>query len=94
LERIQFIEKKLGKKEKTTNGYESRIIDIDILFYDNQEIDTENLTIPHPMLHLRKFVLEPLNEIAPTLNHPKFQLTITQLLNNCKDYHKVELSIK
>lgn len=92
LERILDIEKKLGRKKRTKSGYESRTMDIDILFFDNQEIATKNLIIPHPLLHVRRFVLEPLNEIAPTLIHPKLQLTINELLEKCEDQHEVALA--
>ncbi|MBQ2878962.1 MAG: 2-amino-4-hydroxy-6-hydroxymethyldihydropteridine diphosphokinase, partial [Bacteroidaceae bacterium] len=59
-----------------------RIIDIDILLYDNAIIETPRLTIPHPRLHERQFVLQPLSTIAPALVHPKTGESISQLL--CK----------
>ena len=58
------VEKKLGRKEKTGNDYESRIIDIDILFFGDLTINQNNLTIPHPLIKKRLFVLEPLLEIC------------------------------
>ncbi|MDR3327547.1 MAG: 2-amino-4-hydroxy-6-hydroxymethyldihydropteridine diphosphokinase [Prevotellaceae bacterium] len=62
----QKIEKILGRTTKSINGVHfDRIIDIDLLFYGNKILKTKNLTLPHPRLHLRNFVLDPLNEILP-----------------------------
>jgi len=65
------IENELGRTGKSIDKhYTDRCIDIDILFYDDIILHTENLIIPHPLLHLRRFVLEPLKEIAPHFIHP------------------------
>jgi 2-amino-4-hydroxy-6-hydroxymethyldihydropteridine diphosphokinase len=79
-----MIEAELGRL-RDKKGYSSRIIDIDILFYDNQIIDEPSLIIPHPHLHERKFVLVPLNEIASGFIHPVFNKSVGELLLSCKD---------
>jgi len=67
------------------NKYDARNIDIDILFFNDEVYHSETITIPHPRLHLRRFVLEPLAEIAPELVHPVFNKNIYMLLNECED---------
>ncbi len=89
LAKAQQIEQKLGRIRKM-NQYDSRIIDIDILFCDNQIIQQQNLIIPHPRIQERKFVLVPLNEIASDFIHPVFEKSIRQLLDECTDPLKVE----
>jgi 2-amino-4-hydroxy-6-hydroxymethyldihydropteridine diphosphokinase len=89
LEQTQQTEIELGRIRKT-NQYDSRIIDIDLLFYGDQVISMENLSIPHPRIQDRKFALVPLNEIAPELIHPVFQKSIGQLLGECTDPLRVE----
>ncbi len=84
------IEKTMGRFRTKTKGYEARIIDLDILFFDEDIVNTKTLKIPHPELHNRKFVLQPLNDIAPKLIHPKLQKTITELLESCQDESDVE----
>lgn len=70
LESCQTIEKKLGRENKTRIGYEDRKIDIDILYYGATIINSQRLIIPHPKMHLRKFTLVPLCEIASQFIHP------------------------
>lgn len=77
------IEIKLGRLRDILNG--PRTIDIDILFYNDLEVITNDLIIPHPRLHLRKFTLIPLNEIIPEYKHPTLNKTIAQLLRECDD---------
>lgn len=84
------IEKTMGRFRAKTKGYEARIIDLDILFFDEDIVNTKTLKIPHPELHNRKFVLQPLNDIAPKLIHPKLQKSITELLESCQDESDVE----
>ncbi|MDC1316919.1 2-amino-4-hydroxy-6-hydroxymethyldihydropteridine diphosphokinase [Flavobacteriaceae bacterium] len=75
---IELIE---GRIRSSSNGYESRLIDIDILLYEDRIINENNLSIPHPRMHLRNFVLYPLSEIAMSKIHPKCNDTIGNLLN-------------
>lgn len=77
-------EKELGRT-RNEGGYASRTMDIDLLFYDNQIIEEENLQIPHPRLHLRRFTLEPLVEIMPDFIHPKLKKNMRKLLEVCTD---------
>jgi 2-amino-4-hydroxy-6-hydroxymethyldihydropteridine diphosphokinase len=80
---ILAIEIELGRERKEKWG--SRTIDIDILLFDDQIIDTPDLKIPHPFLHERRFSLGPLCEIAPDLIHPIFQKSIRELLADLSD---------
>lgn len=84
LSTLTEIEKNMGRI-RTSEKYEARLIDLDILFYDDRVIQSPLLTIPHPRLHLRRFTLEPLCEIEPTLIHPVFKKTIQSLLEECTD---------
>jgi 2-amino-4-hydroxy-6-hydroxymethyldihydropteridine diphosphokinase len=83
LKQINKIEEQLGRVRNLK--WESRIIDIDILFYENLLIDRPELTIPHPYLHLRKFTLIPLHEIAPDFMHPSLKKSTKELLNELQD---------
>ena len=86
------IEEQAGRiRNPLKDQYESRPIDIDILFYDSDVIQSPRLTIPHPHMQSRKFVLEPLCEIAPDFMHPVMQKTVTILLKECTD--KLETAV-
>lgn len=77
------IEIQMGRQRFQKN--DPRIIDLDIIFYDELVVKTDNLSIPHPLMHLRRFVLEPLNEIAPHFIHPVLKKTVSALLKKCPD---------
>lgn len=83
LSKILEIETGMGRKRYKKWG--SRLIDIDILFYNNEIIKQNGLEIPHPELHNRRFTLEPLTEIAPDLIHPVFNKTMSELKNELTD---------
>jgi 7,8-dihydro-6-hydroxymethylpterin-pyrophosphokinase len=68
-----------------------RIIDIDILLYGQQVVQQEDLVIPHPELHKRRFVLEPLHELAPYVIHPTFGVSIRGLMARLDDASRVEI---
>ncbi|WP_291856608.1 2-amino-4-hydroxy-6-hydroxymethyldihydropteridine diphosphokinase [Marinilabilia sp.] len=89
LARTQRIEQELGRKKKTTTHYEGRPVDIDILFYDEVIVSSPELTVPHPRLHLRRFTLVPLFELAPGMIHPVLKESITTLLETCPDKGEV-----
>ena len=85
------IELELGRMRDPWKTYEPRTIDIDILLYGNEVVEHEHLLIPHPRLHLRKFVLVPLSEIAGYHLHPVLNKTIFHLVTACQDASEVVL---
>jgi 2-amino-4-hydroxy-6-hydroxymethyldihydropteridine diphosphokinase len=87
LRRILAIEEKMGRKRTVKNA--ARIIDIDMLFFNDEVIQETGLIIPHPQIANRRFVLTPLSEIAPDLMHPVLKKTIRDLLSTCSDELKV-----
>ena len=88
LEKVLQIEDKIGRIRNEKWG--ERIIDIDILLFNGMILEKEGICIPHIHLHNRKFVLIPLNEIAASFIHPKYNKTISELLSECKDTESVE----
>ena len=89
LQSLLKIEQQMGRIRSVKWG--ARIIDIDILFYDNEQIQNDNLIIPHPALAERRFTLIPLNEIAPDFLHPVLNKSIATLLLTCTDPLTVNL---
>jgi len=81
--RLLRIEYNLGRGDKSVK--KPRTADLDILFFGSEQLESEFLTIPHPRTHLRRFVLVPMQEIAPEFIHPSLDKTITQLLEECED---------
>ncbi|MEE3034697.1 MAG: 2-amino-4-hydroxy-6-hydroxymethyldihydropteridine diphosphokinase [Bacteroidota bacterium] len=95
LEELLGIEILMGRIKTNIRNLESRKIDLDILFYGNEIIVTEELKIPHPRLENRNFVLYPMQEIAPDLIHPGLKIKINFLLKNSSDnYIPLKLKIK
>ena len=84
---VLAIERKMGRKR--SEEIAPRVIDIDILFYDNLICESPHLSLPHPRLHLRNFTLIPLMEIAPHLRHPSLDKTIEELYLSCQDQLEV-----
>ena len=83
LEETQRIERELGRTEKSVNGlYADRLIDIDLLLYDDRVMDAERLILPHPLMTERRFVIEPLSEIAPDVVHPVLHKTMKELFTS------------
>lgn len=80
LEATQQIEVEMGRTQKSNGTYHDRIIDIDILLYDDLILQTPELTLPHPLMQDRRFVMEPLLEIAPNVVHPVFKKTVVFLM--------------
>ena len=89
LNEILLIEKEGGRIRKIEEGYLSRTIDIDILFYENKTINSDELKIPHPKLHERNFVIKPLLDIAKGKIHPFFKKSILEIRDDLKDFSQV-----
>jgi 2-amino-4-hydroxy-6-hydroxymethyldihydropteridine diphosphokinase len=91
LEKIEQIETQLGRSDRVKWG--PRVIDIDILFYNEEVVDSEDLKIPHPLLHERRFALIPLQEIIPEFVHPQLGKTISELTHAAADKLQVTMII-
>ncbi|SHJ59674.1 2-amino-4-hydroxy-6-hydroxymethyldihydropteridine diphosphokinase [Bacteroides stercorirosoris] len=82
----QSIEKEMGRTHKSVNGvYSDRVIDIDLLLYDDLVLDTPTLKLPHPLMQERRFVMEPLAEIAPDVMHPVLGKTLGNIYRDLLD---------
>lgn len=90
LKELKRIEKDLGRSSKTANGYESREIDLDILFYDDEILNDDALVIPHPEIQNRKFVLQPLLDTVRDFKHPVLDKTVEELFEVCEDDSEIE----
>ncbi len=90
LRALRGIETQMGSKKLIAKG--PRLIDMDILLYGNEVIGTPELQVPHPRMHLRRFVLEPLAEIAPNVQHPISHLSISELLVRTPDKSAVRVA--
>jgi 2-amino-4-hydroxy-6-hydroxymethyldihydropteridine diphosphokinase len=87
LKALREIEMKMGSKKLVPKG--PRLIDMDILLYGSETLDTPELQVPHPRMHLRRFVLVPLAEIAPTLKHPSWPKTVSEMVSETTDSSEV-----
>lgn len=88
---LKAVEHSLGRDRGSRDSrYESRVLDIDILFYGERCLETPELTLPHPRMHCRRFTLEPLNELAGDLVHPALDQRIDRLLRDCPDPLRVQ----
>ena len=85
LKSILKIEREMGRTRSGSEGYEDRIIDIDIISFDHEWVETEQLTIPHPLLAERQFVLQPLAKVLPNWTHPKTRQSVQELIQKCSD---------
>ena len=91
LKQLKAIETAMGRKRVRGKRWGSRIIDLDILFYDKEIVNKRNLKIPHPRLANRRFVLVPLSELAPQLIHPGLNVSVSELLATVKDSKRIHL---
>ena len=91
---FRSIEGRMGRKRSGGGKYESRIIDLDILLWEDRVISIPGLEVPHPQLADRRFVLEPLSEVAPAAVHPVTGLTVAEMLQLCADNSDVRLAAR
>ena len=85
LSATQAIEREMGREKKSDGTYHDRVIDIDILLYDNRVIEQPGLIVPHPLMQERLFVMAPLAEIAPFERHPLLGRTFMELADSLRD---------
>jgi len=97
MQQLLAIERSMGRKREripkaqAQARYKPRKIDLDLLFFDKELIDTPKLQVPHPRLHERRFVLVPMSELAPALIHPRLNVSISELLAGLKSTQRVVL---
>lgn len=94
LVKLLAIETDFGRKRKESDSYQSRTLDIDIIYYEKDIIDTASLTVPHPKMQDRKFILKPLSDITPQFYHPIFNKDTRNLLQECKDKSIITKQVK
>ena len=94
LKLIATTETSLGRTRNDEIRYESRCIDLDILFFGEEVINNSTLQVPHPRIHERQFVLQPLNELIPSYIHPVLNQSVSELVHFCKDKSKVFIHAK
>jgi 2-amino-4-hydroxy-6-hydroxymethyldihydropteridine diphosphokinase len=92
IERAMGRRRNSGRKAGDRAKYRPRIIDLDLLFFNKEVIDSPGLTVPHPRLHERRFVLAPMAELAPALIHPKSNKSISEMLVELKSAYRVTLA--
>ncbi|MEC4047802.1 2-amino-4-hydroxy-6-hydroxymethyldihydropteridine diphosphokinase [Flavobacterium sp. SUN046] len=90
LKKILKLESKLGRIRELAIGYQARIIDIDIIAFDDEKIESDSLTIPHPFLQQRLFVVKPLQELVSNWIHPISKLSIAEIISQCNDQGSCE----
>lgn len=90
LRKLLSIEKELGRVRTKNEGYQARIIDLDIILYEDEIVDSKSLQIPHPEMQKRQFVLQPLHNIAANVKHPILDREISVLLEECEDNSVLE----
>lgn len=88
LSATQAIEREMGREKKSDGSYHDRVIDIDILLYDNRVIEQPGLIVPHPLMQERLFVMAPLAEIAPFERHPLLGQTFMELADSLRDLNQ------
>ncbi|WP_299797289.1 2-amino-4-hydroxy-6-hydroxymethyldihydropteridine diphosphokinase [uncultured Maribacter sp.] len=94
LDKLLAIETNSGRERSEGNNYQSRTLDIDIIYYEKDVINTTRLTVPHPKMQDRKFILKPLADITPQFYHPIFNKDTRNLLQECKDKSTITKQIK
>ncbi|MBV2195883.1 MAG: 2-amino-4-hydroxy-6-hydroxymethyldihydropteridine diphosphokinase, partial [Flavobacterium sp.] len=90
LNQVLKVEKKLGRVRSKDSGYQARIIDVDIIAFDEEIISTENLQVPHPLMQNRKFVLQPMLDLGLNWEHPLLKKSVSQLLLQTEDTSEIK----